>query len=38
MTGFDPKNRYIMHGFDKDGKPIITWGSNYKNKEPNVGE
>lgn len=26
MTDFDPKNRYIMHGYDKDGKPIITWG------------
>ena len=25
MTGFNPKNRYIMHGYDKDGKPIITW-------------
>ena len=25
MTEFNPKNRYIVHGFDKDGNIISTW-------------
>ena len=27
MIDFNPKNKYVVHGFDKDGKPIVTWGS-----------
>jgi hypothetical protein len=26
---FDPTQGYTVHGFDKDGKPVVTWGKNY---------
>lgn len=29
---FDKTKGYTVHGFDKDGKPVVTWGKNYNKR------